>query len=75
MKHAVAVCANRPKVFDGVNKVFLADVGNRSQVMNLDVVCAECPVDLFKAETANATCITVVLDARLARMRASVVRF
>ncbi|KXW58809.1 hypothetical protein FEMY_06880 [Ferrovum myxofaciens] len=35
MKHAVAVCTNRPKVFDWVNQVFLAYVGNRLQVVNL----------------------------------------
>ena len=73
MKHTVAVCANRPQVFDWVNQVFFGHVGNRLQVVNFYVILTKGPVGFFEIKTANATCVTVMLNTCLACMRISII--
>lgn len=53
MKHCVAIRANGTKLIDGVDFVVLGNLGERDEMMNLNVANAKLPVNLSEVEITN----------------------
>ncbi len=73
MKHPVTVSTYRAQVFNRINEILLAGIGNRPQVVDFDIGGANGPVGRLEIKATDSTIIAVVLDARLAGLRTTVI--
>jgi len=62
MQHRMTVGTHRAEVSDGIHDVLTTQVGERTQVMDVDESFNLRPVDQSKAKSANAATCSVMLD-------------
>ncbi len=62
MQHRMTVGTHRAEVSDGIHDVLTTQVGERTQVMDVDESFNLRPVDQSKAKSANAATRSVMLD-------------
>jgi hypothetical protein len=73
VKHRVTVRANRHKVLHRIDDIFAPHLSQRDNVMNMNVPLTDGPVSFLERETADATAISEMIQARSARLRATLV--
>ena len=73
MDDGVAVGADRSQIRDRVDLIPLTNAGQRSQVVDMDEILSNLPVDLTKVEAADDAPCTVVGDALLSCLRIALI--
>ena len=59
----MAIWANRPEVSDLIYLVILSNIGQRNEVMNVDVSFGKLSIEFGEFDTANVANRTIVFDA------------
>jgi len=63
MQYSMAIRADGPKIVDGINLMLFADLGERSQVMDVDDSIGLFSVRFTEREVTNATICSIFFNA------------